>query len=94
MCEILTEQYISSYSKPREESELTGAENQADEHSPSLNDIDFTENDLITASKELQVQTKDLRTPQALGVNLSTPLSIMWRDSLRTEVIPTYPSEG
>ena len=59
MCEIHKEQYISSYacSMPKEETELPAAENHADEHSPSLNDINFTENDLIIAIKENQTNS-------------------------------------
>ena len=56
MCEILKQHYVFAYSIPREETELHAAENQADEHSLSLNDMDFTENDLYIANKVLQTE--------------------------------------
>ena len=95
MRKILKEEYISYYSLPKEETELFVVENQADEDSPSLNDIDFTENDQTTAIKELQ--TKSSAGPNGVpvvifkkvGENHCEPLNIMWRVSLRTGVIHT-----
>ena len=57
MCEILKDQYVSSYSVQREEPELAMAENQIDEDLPTINDIEFTENDLIAAIKELRTNS-------------------------------------
>ena len=43
MCEILEDQYVSSYNVKREELELAKVENQIDEDSPTLKDIKFKE---------------------------------------------------
>ena len=40
MCEIIKEQYFPSYSMLKGETEIPAVENQVDEHSPSLNDLD------------------------------------------------------
>ena len=42
MCEILKDQYVSSYSVQREEPELAMTENQIDEDLPTINEIEFT----------------------------------------------------
>ena len=53
--------------------------------SPSLNGIDFTENDLILAIKELQTNSSagPDGVPAVLlkkvGRNLSKPLSVIWK---------------
>ena len=57
MCEILKIQYVSSYSVQREELELVMVENQIDEDLSTINDIEFTENDLKSAIKELRTNS-------------------------------------
>ena len=70
-------------------------ENQTGEHSPLPNDAEITENNPMTAIKELQANFSvgpdgfPVVLKKKVRENLGEPLSIMWRDSLKTGVILT-----
>ena len=92
MCEIFKDQYVSSHSVQKEEPELATVENQTDEDLPTMNDIQFTENDLIASINELRTNCPDGILTLLLkktGTALSVPRYLMWKTSMRSGSVLT-----
>ena len=99
MCELLSQQYTSAYSTPRDVVHpITEPTDEGE--TPTLSSFDMNPEDFQEAIKELHTHSgagpDDIPAVllKHVGGPLSVPLSIMWKESLRTANIPAIFKKG
>ena len=95
MSDLLQEQYVKVFSEPEEQDTETQNDNvEENEDSPSLEDIEFDEEDIIKAINSMPNHSAPGpdKFPSILlkqcKNELATPLYILWRKSLDTGQVP------
>ena len=95
MADMLQDQYSSVFSEPSDQTAYpTDDSHHTPESSPILDDIIFTQNDIISAIKQMGEHSASAEDdiPSFLIKNcpeaISYPILIIWRDSLKSGIIP------